>query len=61
MTNLSTAAPVGILLANPLTPVLRKYGMHSILFAITAKESDGVTKNAFSPSIILRSLNVKNI
>ena len=52
---LSTAAPVGMLRANPLTPVRRKYGMHSILFAITARESDGVTKNAFSPKIMFRS------
>lgn len=52
---LSMAPAVGIDLANPLTPVFWKYGIHSKLAANTANESDGVTKNAFLPKIMFRS------
>lgn len=48
---LSTAAPVGIDLAYPLTPVFLKYAIEFKLAANTANESDGVTKNAFLPII----------
>lgn len=51
----STAPAVGILRAYPLTPFRLKYGMVSKFAANTANESDGVTKNAFFPRIILRS------
>ena len=53
--HLSRAAPVGMLRAKPRTPVRRKYGMQSMLLPMTASESHGVTKNAFSPRIMLRS------
>ena len=55
ISNLSTAALVGMLLANPFTPVLWKKGMQSVLLAMTARESEGLTKKAFSPRSILRS------
>lgn len=48
---LSTAAPVGIDLAYPLTPVFLKYGIESKFAANTANESEGVTKKAFLPNI----------
>lgn len=52
---LSIAALVGILRATPFNPVLTKYGMHMALSAMTATESDGVTKNPCCPRIMLRS------
>lgn len=52
---LSIAALVGILRATPFSPVLTKYGMHMALSAMTATESDGVTKNPCWPRIMLRS------
>lgn len=56
---LSIAAPVGMLRATPFNPALAKYGIHFALSAITATESDGVTKNPFCPRIMLRSCREK--
>jgi hypothetical protein len=57
---LSTAAPVGIDLAKPCTPLDLKYGMHSRLLAMTARLSLGVTKNALFPIIMFRSCIIQN-
>ena len=59
--HLSTAPLVGILRAYPFTPVFWKYGMASMLAAMTARESQGETKNAFFPRIMLRSYTHSNI
>lgn len=52
---LSNAALVGMLRAKPLTPVCWKYGMQKMLSAMTATESDGLTKKPCLPRIMLRS------
>ena len=46
----SSAPEVGIDLATPQSPFFLKYGMCSLLAAMTASESQGVTKNAFRPN-----------
>lgn len=52
---LSNAALVGMLRAKPLTPVCWKYGMQKMLSAMTATESEGLTKKPCLPRTMLRS------
>lgn len=52
---LSRAVLVATLLAKPLTPCCLKKGTAARLAAMTASESDGLTKKPFSPRIMYRS------